>query len=104
MAEFRLAAGVEIHPDDHSAYSIVGIHPELDDAELNRDIADRFNAVVDHPAGQSEVIFPDTKPRHALNGLAEFLQEHGHVVSLPFADRVVHVVDEETVFDHHHSL
>lgn len=104
MAEYQLAAGVEVHPDDDEAYSIVGIHPELDDAQLNESIEDRFGVVIDHPAGQSEVIFLDTKPKHALDGLVEFLKEHGHVVSMPFGNRVVRVVDEETVFDHHRAL
>lgn len=104
MAEFHLAAGVEIHPDHEKAYSVVGIAPELGDAALHKDIEDRFGAVIDHPAGQSEVIFLDAKPRHALDGLVEFLKEHGHVVSLPFGNRVVRVVDEETVFDHHRAL
>lgn len=101
MAEFQLAVGVEIHPDEREAYAIVGTLPEIGDAALHKDIEDRFGAVIDHPAGQSEVIFPDSKPRHALDRLEQFLKEHGHIVLLPFADKVVHVVDEETVFEHH---
>lgn len=104
MAEFQLAAGVEIHPDSREVYSIVGIRPELGDAELNKDIEDRFGAVIDHPAGQSEVIFLDAKPKHALYVLAEFLRKRRHQVVMPFSDRVAHVIDEATVFEHHAEL